>query len=165
MGKIEELLTADERVTMHQGHVQLAVGEIGMPAGDLYLTNKRLIFIISKGWSLLTDGVGIGAKDLIFPVQEIKSASKSFGYMKIKTDKEYQFVVGIWKAGDWVNAVQQAIALHPPPATLSPPIPQPPQPPRQTMQSAQASRSFCPNCGNAVKPEARFCESCGTKLQ
>ena len=166
MGKIEELLTADERVTKHQGNVQLAVGEIGMPWGDLYLTNKRLIYLVSKGWSVLSPGAGIGARDLIFSIQDIKSVNKSLGYVKIKTDKEYQFAVSVWNTGGWVDAIQQAIALYPPPASPPPPPISPPgQAPSQTRQPTQPSRRFCPNCGNAVKPEARFCESCGTRLQ
>jgi hypothetical protein len=165
MGKIEELLTADERVIKNQGNVQLLVGEIGMPWGDLYLTNKRLNYIISKGWSLLSLGGGLGARDLIFSIQDIKSVNKSLGYIKIKTDKEYQFAVSAGNTGSWVDAIQQAIALYPPPSTQSSSTPQPGQPSSQTRQPAQAARKFCPNCGNPVKPEARYCESCGTKLQ
>ena len=167
MGKIEDLLTVDERVTKHQGNVQLAVGEIGMPWGDLYLTNKRLIYLVGKGWSVLSPGAGIGARDLIFSIQGIKSVDKSLGYVKIKTDKEFQFAVSAWNAGSWADAIRQAIALYPPPASPPPPPPisQPAQAPGQIQQPTQALRKFCLNCGNAVKPEARFCESCGTKLQ
>lgn len=166
MVKIEELLTPDEHVTKHQGSVQLAIGEIGMPAGDLYLTNKRLIFLISKGWSLLTSGAGIGSKDLIFSIQDIKSVGKSFGYLKVKTDKEYQFVAGLWTASGWADAIQQAITLNPPlPTPPPPPIPQPQPPQSQMSQPPQQPKRFCPHCGNAVKPEARFCDNCGTKLQ
>jgi hypothetical protein len=165
MGKIEELLTADERVTKRQGNVQLAVGEIGMPWGDLYLTNKRLILIVSKGWSVLSPGAGIDARNLMFSIQDIKSVNKSLGFIKIKTDKEYQFAVSAWNAGGWVDAIQQAITLYPPPASQPPPISQPGQPLGQMGPPTQTSRRFCPNCGNAVKPEARFCESCGTRIQ
>src|SRR3990170_7193224 len=147
LGKIEELLTADERVTKNQGNVQLAVGEIGMPWGDLYLTNKRLIYLVSKGWSVLSPGAGMGAGDLIFSVQDIKSVNKSLGYVKIKTDKEYQFAVSVWNTGGWVDAIQQAIALYPPPASQPPPISQPGPAPSQMREPTQPSRRFCPNCG------------------
>ena len=164
MGKIEELLTADERVIKKQGKVQLAVGEFGMPWGDLYLTNKRLIYLVSKGWSLgFSPGAGLGTRDLTFSIPEIKSVNKSIGYVKVKTDKEYQFAVSLWNAGSWVDAIQQAIALYPPPA--SQPLSIPPPPPSQMAQPPQPTKRYCPNCGNLVKPEARFCESCGTKLQ
>jgi len=165
MGKIEELLTADERVIKNQGNVQLAVGEFGMPWGDLYLTNKRLIYLVSKGWSVLSPGAGMGARDLIFSIQDIKSVNKSLGYIKIKTDKEYQFAVSAWNTGSWMDAIQQAIALYPPPSSQAIPTPQPGQPSSQMRQPTQPARKFCPKCGNAVKPEARYCESCGTKLQ
>jgi len=52
MPKIEELLKHDERVIKEQARI--TAGNMGgMPSGNLYLTNQRLIFIHSKGWSLL----------------------------------------------------------------------------------------------------------------
>ena len=162
MGKIEELLTAGERVIKNQGNVQLAVGEMGMPWGDLYLTNKRLIYVVSKGWSVLSPGAGLGARDLVFSVQDIKSVNKSLGYVKVKTDKEYQFVVSVWNTGSWADAIQQAIAFNPLPPSQTAPVPPPPS---QMQQPPQPARRFCPSCGSPVKPEARFCENCGTKLQ
>jgi hypothetical protein len=163
MGKIEELLTADERLIKKQDKVQLAVGEFGMPWGDLYLTNKRLIFLVSKGWSVgFSPGAGLGSKDLIFSIQDIKSVNKSLGYVKVKTDKEYQFAVSVWNTGSWADAIQQAIAFNPPPPSQPAPVPPPPS---QMQQPPQPARRFCPSCGSPVKPEARFCENCGTKLQ
>jgi hypothetical protein len=165
MAKIEELLTADEHVIKNQGNVQLTVGEIGMPWGDLYLTNKRLIYLVSKGWSVLSPGAGLGATDLMFSIQDIKSVNKSLGYLKIKTDKEYQFAVSAWNTGSWMDAIQKAIALYPPPMSQPSPTSPSGQPASQMRQPTQPPRKFCPNCGNPVKSEARFCESCGTKLQ
>jgi hypothetical protein len=165
MGRIEELLAPDERVIKKQDKVQLAVGEFGMPWGDLSLTNKRLIYLVSKGWSVgFSPGAGLGSKDLMFSIQDIKSVSKSIGYLKVKTDKEYQFAVSVWNTGSWVDSIQQAITLYPSPASQPPPIP-PPPPPSQMTQPPQITKRYCPNCGNVVKPEAKFCESCGTKLQ
>lgn len=166
MGKIEDLLAADEHVTKKQGSVQLVVGEHGMPTGDLYLTDRRLIFLVGKGRSVLTPGAGIGAKDLILSLQDIKSVDKgALGYVKIRVDKEYQFAVSVWHSGGWVDAIKQAIALYP---SAAAPAPMPPagQPMGRARPPAQPSASrFCHNCGNPVRPEARFCESCGTRLE
>jgi hypothetical protein len=168
MGKIEDLLMADERVIKKQGGVQLSIGEPGMPTGDLCLTNKRLIFLVSKGWSVLTPGAGIGSRDLILSLQDVKSVDKgALGNLKIRADREYQFAVSLWHSGGWVDAIKQAIALYPPPTSQQTPIQQPSHATSQAAQPRPTStaRRFCPKCGNPVKPEALFCESCGTRLQ
>jgi hypothetical protein len=167
MGKIEDILMADEQVKKKQSGVQMSTGQPGMPNGDLYLTNKRLIFIVSKGLSILTPGAGIGSKDTILSLQDIKSVEKSMAHLKIKTDKEYQFAVSAWHTTGWVDAMQEAIALCPPPSSQAPSI-QPPEPPAsQTRRQApeKSARKFCPHCGSSVRSEAKFCESCGTRLQ
>jgi hypothetical protein len=166
MGKIEDLLMPDEQITKKQATVQLLVGQGGMPSGDLYLTNKRLIFLVSRGWSLVTPGAGIGATDVLLSLQDVKSIDKSLGYIKIKADKEYAFSVSIWHTGGWVNAVRQAIALYPPPTSQTASTPPPGPSIGQVRQPAQPSaRRFCPSCGSPVSSEARFCESCGGRLQ
>lgn len=167
MTKIEELLAADEQIIKKQSGVTLSKGSRGIPGGDLYLTNRRLIFLFSKGWSILspTPGAGWTGKDIVLSLQDIKSVSKGRASLKVEADKAYEFTVSLWHAGSWADAVQQAIALYPPEQV--PPYAPPPQPtgpaPQTTPQPPRGK--FCPNCGNSVRPEARFCESCGTKLQ
>ena len=166
MGKIEDLLMPDEQITKKQTTVQLAVGQGGMPSGDLYLTNKRLIFLVSRGWSLVTPGAGIGATDVLLSLQDVKSIDKSLGYIKIKADKEYQFAVSTWHTGGWVDAVREAIELYPPPTSQTASTPPPGPSIGQVRQPTQpSSRRFCPSCGSPVSSEARFCESCGGRLQ
>lgn len=158
MPKIEELLTPGERVIKKQSRI--TVGNMaGMPSGNLYLTNRRILFLHSKGWSLLSPapGAALMGKNIIIPLRNIKSVKKSFGSVKVQADKEYQFTVSVWKAGDWVEAIQQAIRT--PVSTHQPPTyPQAPKP--QT-----ASKGFCTNCGNPLKPEDKFCGNCGAKIQ
>jgi len=78
----------------------------GTPVGDLYLTDKRLIFVHSKSWSVLSPtapylspaGVLLG-KDIMIPLQDVKSVSKTvLGYVKVKADKEYQFAVSVLRS-------------------------------------------------------------------
>jgi len=51
--KIEEILMPDERVVKVQEKINLG-NKAGMPIGDLYLTDRRLIFLHSKAWSMLS---------------------------------------------------------------------------------------------------------------
>ena len=167
MTKIEELLAPDEQIIKKQSGVTLSKGSRGIPSGSLYLTNTRLIFLFSKGWSILspTPGAGWMGKDIVLSLQDIKSVNKGHASLKVDADKAYEFTVSMWHAGSWADAVQQAIALYPP--RQVPPYPQPQQPVSSPQQTAPqpSGRKFCPNCGAPVKPEARFCEGCGTKLQ
>lgn len=158
MVKIEELLTLGESVIKKQGRI--TVGNMaGMPSGDLCLTNRRILFLHSKGWSLLSSapGAALMDKNIIIPLQDIKSVKKGFGSLKVQADKEYEFMVSAWKAGGWVDAVQQAIRA--PPSTHQP------QTYPQTPRSQPAPRRFCTNCGSPLKPEDKFCGSCGARVQ
>ncbi len=79
MGKIEDLLMPEERIIKKHAGTQVS-NMAGQPAGDLYLTNKRLIFLHSKGWSLLsltpTTGVLLG-KDIVIPLHDINRWKKA----------------------------------------------------------------------------------------
>jgi len=44
-------------------------------------------------------------KNFSIPLQDIRSVTKSFGSVKVRADKEYQFMVSVWKAGGWVEAI------------------------------------------------------------
>ena len=168
MGKIEDLLMTGEHVMKRQGNVQLVTGGPGMPAGDLFLTDRRLLFLVSRGWSSITPGAGLGAKDLILSLQDVKSVDKGgLGHVKVRADKEYQFAVTMWHSGGWVDEIRHAISLCSPPPSQQEPMQRPGHATIQQAQreSAATERRFCPDCGNPVKPEARFCESCGARLQ
>lgn len=168
MTKIEELLTPGEKVIKTQRRIQMGAGAVGMPAGDLYLTNSRLIFLHSKGWSLVTPvpGAALLGKNIITPLRDIKSVKKGLGSVKVQADKKYEFMVSAWKAGGWVDAIQQAIsALKQPPTPVPPPKAQQPTTARAPPPPQPKARRFCRNCGSPVNLEDKFCESCGTKLQ
>jgi hypothetical protein len=164
MGKIEDLLMPEERIIKKQAGTQIS-NMAGQPAGDLYLTNKRLIFLHSKGWSLLSltpaTGVLLG-KDIVIPLQDIKSVEKNMlGYLKVRADKEYQFAVSFSFAQGWVDATLQALTLY----RQSPPPPPPPtqQQPifSQTPRPQVSAKAFCSQCGSLLKPEDKFCSKCG----
>ena len=168
MGKIEDLLMPDEKVIKKQVGTQIS-NMAGQPAGDLYLTNKRLIFLHSKGWSLLSltpaTGVLLG-KDIVIPLEDIKSVEKSMlGYLKVRAEKEYQFAVSFSFAQGWVDATLQALALY----RQSPPPPPPPPPTQeqpifsQTPRPQSSAKAFCPQCGSLLKPEDKFCSKCGAR--
>ena len=161
MVKIEELLMPDEKVVKQQGKIQ-AGNMPGMPVGDLYLTNKRLVFLHSKGWSLLTPtpGGAVMGKDIMISLQDVKSVKKGFaGTLKVQADKEYQFSVTVWNAQGWVNAVLQACALIPPP------VGEQTSTSAQTPNPSQGKKSFCANCGTQLRSGDKFCSSCGAKVQ
>lgn len=161
MVKVEELLMSDEKIVKQQGKIQ-AGNMPGIPVGDLYLTNKRLIFLHSKGWSLLTPtpGGALFGKDITIPLQDIKEVKKSFGgTLKVQADKEYQFLVTVWNAQGWVDAVLQTCALIPPP------VGEQTSTPAQTPSPSQGKRSFCVNCGSQLRSGDKFCSSCGAKVQ
>lgn len=89
MSNIKELLMPGERVIMKQ--------RIDVPTGDLYLTNTRLIFLrLGK----------LFGKDIQIPLQNIKKGWKSFVSLKVQTNQEYDFIVNVRQAGNWVAAIQ-----------------------------------------------------------
>ena len=123
MVKIEELLVPGETVIKKQGGVTLGRG-MGS-TGDLFLTNTRLLFVPSKLWAVVLPDPKtlVGRRDVIqIPLQKIKVAKKSFGALKVQADKEYTFMVSVWKTGGWVDAVEQAMrtAIQPPTPAQSP---------------------------------------------
>lgn len=128
MVKIEEILIPGETVTKKQGGVTLGRG-IGS-TGDLFLTNTRLLFVPSRLWAMVLPDPKtlVGRRDVIqIPLQKIKAVKKSFGALKVQTDKEYTFMVSVWKTGGWVDAVEQAMR-----AAIEPPSPTPVQPSVET---------------------------------
>lgn len=162
MVKIEELLTPGESVIKKQGGITLGRG-IG-PTGDLVLTNMRLLFIPSRLWALVIPDPKtlFGRGDAIeIALNDIKVTKKSWGALKVQAEKEYEFMVSVWNTGGWVDALQKAIRSPPPIRSQTPAPPQAPTIP----SASRPTRRFCPNCGGSVKTEAKFCESCGTKLE
>ena len=169
MGKIDEFLMLNERIIKSQGKVQVSTG-IGMPYGDLFLTNRRLIFIHSKGWSLLSQAPIAGmllGKNVVMSLQDIKSVEKNMlGYLKVRADKEYQFLVAFTKAQGWVDAVLEARQQA---STQSAPTPysphqnvlqqEPNYPPPPTVEASASL--FCSHCGKPLKPDDNFCRHCG----
>ena len=159
MPKIEEFLKTDERVIKEQARIT-AGNMAGMPSGNLYLTNRRLIFIHSKGWSILSPapGAALMGKNIMIPLQDIKSVRKGFGSVKVRADKEYQFMVSVWKAGGWVEAIQQAMKS-------SQQMPVRAETPSLRPRSGSKVERFCTGCGTPAKPGDKFCGSCGTRLE
>jgi hypothetical protein len=93
--KIEDLLMPSEKVGKVQEKISIC-NMAGTLVGDLYLTDKRLIFMHSKSWSVLSPtapylspgGVVLG-KNIMIPLQDVKSVSKTvIGYLKVQADKE-----------------------------------------------------------------------------
>lgn len=169
MVKIEEILMQGERVVKVQEKITLG-NKAGMPMGDLYLTDRRLIFLPSKALSILSPvapyvspaGAFLG-KTVVIQLQDIRSVSKNvLGYLKVQTDTEYQFNVSFVRTKEWVETIQQAIQSSrqapvpppPPPPTQSPNFPQPPTPPT-------SENAFCTRCGNLLGSEDKFCRRCG----
>ena len=160
MGKIEDLLLSGERVIKNQK--KIVVGSmVGMPAGDLYLTNQRLIFLCSRVWSLLSPG-GVAAatgRTVVIPLEEIKSVKKGFGSVKVQSNKEYEFKVSVIRANEWVDSILEASALSSPSSSQIPPAQSP------TLNEAQTvGHNFCNICGRPLKPEDRFCSNCGNPV-
>lgn len=165
---IEELLTPGESVIKKQSGVMFG----GMPTGDLYLTNRRLIWLHKKRWGLLLPGALVG-KDVQIPLQNISMVSKGrLGTLKIQADKEYSFSVSVWNTGGWVDAVQQVMrsssqpSAYPPSYSQTPPYrhtPPPPPPP-----PTNAAGRFCPNCGHPAEFVQQYnrwyCRTCNRYL-
>lgn len=117
MVKTEDLLIPGESVIKKQSGVTLGRG-MGT-TGDLVLTNSRLLFVPSKLWALVLPDPKtlVGRRDVTqIPLQDITAAKKSFGALKVQADKEYTFMVSVWKTGGWVETVEQAMrtAIQPP---------------------------------------------------
>lgn len=171
MGKIEDLLDPDERIVKNKSQVQLS-NSVGTPYGTLYLTNKRLVFLVSKGWSLLSPGMGAFSKDLIIPLEEIKSVKKGWpSVMCVEAQKKHEFLIPHLQGNAWVDAVLQSVALSPPPVSA------PPEPhehvedqrtlrqrPRAAVPGAPAPK-YCGKCGTALKAGNRFCVGCGAPAE
>lgn len=173
MVRIEEILTPGERIIKVQEKITLG-NKAGTPMGDLYLTDRRLIFLHSKAWSMLSPvgpyispaGALLG-KTVAIQLQDIRSVSKNvLGYLKVQTDTEYQFNVSFVRTKEWVETIQQAIQSSrqapmpppPPPPTQSPTFPQPPRPPA-------SANAFCTRCGNLLGPQDKFCRRCGASAR
>jgi len=171
LGKIEDILGPDERIVKTKTQVQLS-NTVGAPYGTLYLTNKRLIFQVSKGWSLLSPGMGAFSKDLIIPLEEIKSVKKGWpSVMYVQAQKRHDFVIPQLQANAWVDEVLQTIALSPPSASAPPERPEKAvesrlsrQKPREAAPKASAPK-FCGNCGEALKAGNKFCVECGAPVK
>jgi uncharacterized paraquat-inducible protein A len=168
MVKIEELMTPGEVVIKKQEGVTMMTGEMGMPTGDLFLTNTRLMHIPGSLWALVLPDPKTLLRTRGFIqilLQDIKTVDKSIGYLKVKADKEYNFAVSLWQVNDWVDQIQKAKSATISPRTQSQrhqssagPVPQ--------MPATQSEKKrYCFNCGSPVRQEAQFCESCGTRLK
>ena len=166
MAKLEEMLGPDERVLKTQGKISM-MSAPGFPVGDLHLTNKRLIFLLSRGWTavLTFPGAAIMSHDVILPLEEIKSVSKEGRLppvLRIRANKVYDFNPSVFRIDEWVDAILQASALSPPSA----PPPESPMQYRSAPAYAQpADQKFCSSCGNPLRTENRFCSNCGAPVQ
>ena len=167
MVEIEELMAPGEQVLKKQAGVTLMTGDVGMPTGDLFLTNTRLMLIPSSLWALVLPDPKTLLRTRGFiqiSLQDVKSVEKSFAYLKVKANKEYNFAVSLWHVNNWVNAMQKAMSTPVLP-TSHPQTQQSVTEQIQQQTSQPGKRRFCYKCGSPVQPEAQFCESCGTKLQ
>jgi len=170
LGKIEDMLDPDERIVKTKTQVQLS-SSVGMPYGTLSLTNKRLIFQVSRGWSLLSvvPAGAIAGKDVVIPLEEIKSVKKGWpSVLKVQAQKNHDFIIPSSEANAWVDAVMQTVALSPPTVSA------PPKPPENQQPSPQSIRAvvpeadapkFCGNCGSALKAGNKFCVECGAPIK
>ena len=159
MGKIENILHHDERVIKKQGKINYS-SKAGMPVGDLYLTNKRLIFMVSRGWSFfsISPSGALTGKDVSIPLEQINKVEKgSLGDLKVQADKLHIFSVTVFKASGWLDAILQATSTQPPQFTQ-------PQTPTSTPTPQVGTNNFCSNCGLSLKPAAKFCSNCGAKV-
>jgi hypothetical protein len=174
MGKIDEILMPDEKIIKSQRRIQVGSGMFGMPSGDLFLTNIRLMFIHSKGWSLLSPAVGSSllGKNLQISLQDIQSVKKGFGSVKVKADKDYSFMVSAWKAGGWVDAIQLAINnLTPPPISMQSVAETPSSPVAEEMRVSEKKEIVrekevivkvrCPYCQGLYDELLDVCPRCG----
>lgn len=161
MVKIEGILMSGEQVIKNQNRITFETG-LG-PAGDLYLTNMRLIFLNRKSWGLISPGALLGT-DIQIPLQSIKTVSKgNLGSIDVHADKKYIFIVSMFRNSDWVDAIQQAMrAVQQPP--YQPPYQQPQQPsPQQYPQTPFQQPQYRPP---PPPPNAgRFCANCGRPLE
>lgn len=164
MGKIEDLLLPNETIVKKQEGIKLENID-GMPNGNLYLTDRRLIFAYSRAMSMFSYpnqlGVFLG-KDVVIQLKDIKSVKKGLlGSLKVKADREYDFTVSVVRSQGWVDAVMQACSqfLRPPP----PPSPNSQQGPVYPLRPpAETSASpFCSHCGRPLRPDDKFCRNCG----
>jgi hypothetical protein len=176
MGKIDEILMPDEKVIKSQRRIQVGSGTFGMPSGDLFLTNKRILFIHSKGWSLLSPAAGssLFGKNLQISLHDIQSVKKGFGSVKIKADKEYSFMVSAWKSGGWENAIQLAInSLSQPPTNVQPASETSSSPIAKEAQEYEKKEIIrmkevivkirCPYCQSLYDETLDVCPRCGAK--
>ena len=167
VGKIENMLDGDERIVKSQSQVQLS-SSMGQPWGTLYLTNKRIIFLVSRGWSLasLVPSGALVGKDMIIPLESVRNVKKGFpSVLTVEAQKKHEFVVPSFKSGEWVDAVLQECALSPPPENVSPNDLQKQAPPNlgaSSSASQQFSPKFCGSCGNPLNQGNKFCVNCGT---
>ena len=175
MGKIDEILMPDEKLIKSQRRIQVGSGIFGMPSGDLFLTNKRILFIHSKGWSLLSPAAGssLFGKNLQISLHDIVSVNKGFGIVKIKADKEYSFMVSAWKSGGWVDAIQLAInSLSQPPTNVQP-ASEASSPIAKEVQAYEKKEIIrvkeviikvrCPYCQSLYDETLDVCPRCGAK--
>ena len=161
VGKVEDILHHDEKVIKKQGKIQ-CTSTVGMPVGDLCLTNKRLLFLVSRGWSLLTftPSGSLTGKNLVIPLEEINSVKKgSLGSLNVEADKVYVFSVSVFKVSGWGDSILQATSLQPPSFEES-------KTPSETssVSSQVGGNNFCSNCGSSLKSGAKFCGNCGAKV-
>jgi hypothetical protein len=160
---IEEVLMPGENVIKKQSGVML--GGPG-PAGDLHLTNRRLIFLNKKRWSLVSfNPLGsLLGKDILLPLENIREIATTFNGIKVQADKAYQFAVGRFgKREEWANAIQQEKHKMQYPPTQQPslgPMRTPPPPPPPPNKSSR----FCPSCGKPAEfinqYNRWYCRSC-----
>ena len=147
MVNIDEVLMPCEQVVKKQGGVSYD-SPMGA-AGDLFLTNMRLIFLNKKRWGVISPGV-ISGQDVYIHLQNVQSVGKgSFGSLIVRAEKEHRFMVTIWQSGKWVKIIQQTMTL-----------------PLQGRQYRQPQKSGRPIPPPPPQPDAgNFCASCERPLE
>ena len=142
MVKIEKVLDPREYILKQK--------RINSPLGYLYLTNTRVLFL--RLWRFL-------GNDNFIPLTDIQNVTKSMSYLKIRADKEYNFMLNPQSINDWITAIKQAqqelIWKDEPGLT--------PRQPR-TRTPPKSSSHHCPQCSRTViyvpKQSRYYCNNC-----
>jgi hypothetical protein len=142
LSRINKILGLEEQILKQQ--------RIDAPLGNLYLTNTRILFIRL--------GKFLGS-DTSITLSDIQNVTKSMSYLKIRADKEYNFMCNPWSISDWITEIKKAqqelIWKNEPGLTPSQPI---------TRTPPKSSSHYCPQCNRPViyvpKYSRYYCNNC-----
>jgi len=166
--KINEVLEPGEQLIMESSsgaftQVTYVKSLMNNVQGRLFLTSNRLLFL--PGNFQYTDSTILVLGKLIrspesvhIPLSSITKVEKNWGeQIAVYAGQKYDFR-GMRGAGDWAAAIEKARASPAP--RMAEPAPRaytPPPPPR----GGGSGQRFCPGCGNALRPQDKFCPNCG----